>query len=59
MLKSAWHVLAIEPCAHRSPTDLKVGDAVTAEIPIDYMDDLGPFSRSKMGEKHVETIENH
>ena len=41
VLKSTWHILSIEPCAHRSPSDLKVGDAVTAEIPIDYMDDLG------------------
>lgn len=42
VLRGTWHVLAIEPsCAARTSLDVKVGDPVLAEIPVDHMDDLG------------------
>eukprot|EP00435_Cladocopium_sp_Y103_P006797 s249_g2.t1 len=42
VLRGTWHVLAIEAsCAARTSLDVKVGDPVLAEIPVDHMDDLG------------------
>ncbi|CAK9115054.1 DNA polymerase epsilon catalytic subunit A (DNA polymerase II subunit A) [Durusdinium trenchii] len=41
VLFGTWHILAIEPSSvARSSLDVKVGDTVLAEIPVDYLDDL-------------------
>ncbi|CAJ1409490.1 unnamed protein product [Effrenium voratum] len=57
VLYSTWHILAIEPStAPKTSADLKVGDTVMAEIPIDHMDDFDSYHPEESTEQLTGTV---